>query len=65
MAFSIKNNALTKYIKNSISELKKVAWPTKRQTLNYTLLVIAISIATAIFLGGLDYLFAKLFELVV
>ena len=45
------------YLKESLEELKKVTWPTKQETYNYTFLVIGISLAVAIFLGGLDYLF--------
>lgn len=45
------------YIKNSIIELKKVSWPTKKETYNYTLLVIGVSLATALFLGSLDFIF--------
>jgi preprotein translocase subunit SecE len=44
------------YIKDSIIELKKVTWPTKKQTTNYTLLVIGISLALAAFIGIADYL---------
>jgi preprotein translocase subunit SecE len=50
------------YIKNSIVEMKKVTWPTKKETYNYTLLVIGISVAVAIFLGALDFIFALLLE---
>jgi len=48
---------LTEYIKGSISEMKKVTWPTKKETKNYTLLVIGVSVAVAIFLGALDQIF--------
>lgn len=41
-------------------ELHKVQWPTKAQTLRYTVLVVAISIAMAAYLGLLDYVFAGL-----
>lgn len=37
--------------------MKKVTWPTKKETRNYTLLVIGVSLATAVFLGALDYIF--------
>jgi preprotein translocase subunit SecE len=36
-------------------EIKKVNWPTRSETLRYTLIVIGISVATAIFLGGIDF----------
>lgn len=53
---------LSKYIKESVAELRKVSWPTKKQTTNYSLLVIGISVAVAAFLGICDYLFADLIE---
>ena len=37
-------------------EMKKVNWPTKKDTLINTLTVISISIVAALFLGGLDYI---------
>jgi len=47
----------------SRAELKKVLWPTKRQTLNHTLMVIGISLGLAIFLGAIDFGLNKLLEL--
>lgn len=52
-------NKLIQYIKGSAEEMKKVTWPTKKETYNYTLLVIGVSLATAIFLGALDYIFTE------
>ena len=50
-------NKLVNYIKGSIIEMKKVTWPTRKETKNYTLLVMGISVAIAAFLGTLDYIF--------
>jgi preprotein translocase subunit SecE len=50
------SNKISAYIKSSIEEMKKVSWPTKKQTKEYTLLVIGISLGVAIFLGLIDYL---------
>lgn len=50
-------NKLTNYVKSSVDEMKKVTWPTKKETYNYTLMVIGISLGVAVFLGGLDYVF--------
>jgi preprotein translocase subunit SecE len=47
---------LTDYIRESIAELKKVTWPSKKQTTNYTLLVVGISLALAIFIGLADFI---------
>jgi len=52
------------YFVSSWGELKKVSWPTKNQTINYSLLVIGLSVGFAVFFSSLDYglnwLFAKL-----
>lgn len=52
-------NKLTNYVIESVAELKKVTWPTKKETYSYTLLVIGVSLATALFLGALDYVFTE------
>lgn len=48
---------ISRYLQESLEEMKKVTWPTKKETSNYTWLVIAISLAVAAFLGILDYIF--------
>ncbi len=53
------------YIKESIEEMQKVTWPTKKETYNYTLLVIGISLGVAAFLGALDYIFTLGLELLI
>jgi len=45
------------YLRESWEELKKVAWPTKHETIAYTGLVILMSVALAAFLGAVDYVF--------
>ena len=58
-------NQLTEYLKASIEEMKKVTWPTKKETYNYTLMVIGISVAIALFLGGLDYIFTAALTMII
>lgn len=48
---------LKKYFVDSSREIKKVTWPTKKQTQNYTIIVIALSIGIMIFFAILDYVF--------
>ena len=50
------------YFKEVVRELKKVSWPSRKQTVNKTILVIVISILLAVYLGGLDFAFQKLTE---
>lgn len=43
------------YLMHSIAELKKVSWPSKEMTLRYSILVVAVSVATAVFFAALDF----------
>ena len=40
--------------------MAKVKWPTRQETINYTIVVIAVSLAVAAFLGALDFIFTYL-----
>jgi len=63
-----KDNALKRMItffKQSYSELKKVTWPTRKDVVRGTLLVIGASLFVAVFLGAFDYGFLKLIELII
>ncbi len=53
------------YIKGTRTELKYVNWPTRKQTINYTLLVIGVSLFVAAVLGGTDKLFSMLLNAVI
>ena len=48
---------IIQFLKEVRNELAKVAWPTKGQVIQYTIVVIAISLAVAVFLGVLDFIF--------
>lgn len=58
-------NKVIQFLKEARAELMKVNWPTKQQTINYTATVIGISVAVAIFLGGLDYFFETILNKVI
>jgi len=48
---------LKEYLRGAVEELRKVTWPTKKQTQMYTFLVIAMVVGVAFFFGILDYIF--------
>lgn len=48
-----------------VSELRKVTWPTREETRNLTIVVIGISVALGIFLGGIDFILSWLYSLIV
>lgn len=46
------------FLREARLELKKINWPTRQETIKYTLIVIGVSAAVALFLGGLDFIFS-------
>lgn len=51
---------IIRFLKEVRLEIKKVNWPTKKETIRYTLIVVGVSIAVATYLGGLDFIFSIL-----
>jgi len=47
------------YIKETKAEMKHVSWPTRRQVVMYTAIVIAVSLVTALLLGLFDFIFSR------
>ena len=56
---------IIQFLREAYSEMKKVSWPTREQTIHYTTLVIAISLSIAAFLGILDYMFGNFIKEVI
>ena len=54
-----------KWFKDMRSELKKVQWPTRKQTVNNTLIVIACVIVVGIFIWIFDYIATNAIELLI
>jgi preprotein translocase subunit SecE len=50
-------NAIVRYFKETRAELRKVTWPTREETRTLTTIIVIVTVAMAIFLGLLDYLF--------
>jgi preprotein translocase subunit SecE len=53
------------YLKEVRAELKHVSWPSRSQTIVFTIVVVAVSLFTAAYLGLWDYLFAALIKKIV
>lgn len=58
-------NKLTQYLTDSLTELKKVQWPSREQTVKHTLWVIIFSLVAGIILAAFDYLFVYLLGLII
>ena len=54
---------LTEYVKDTQAEMKHVNWPTRTQTVRFTVMVIVVSLVVAALLGLSDFVFSKLLTL--
>jgi len=61
---SIRNlpSRLITFLREVRVEMKKVNWPTRDETVKFTLIVIIASAVVALFLSGFDYVFRILIE---
>ena len=54
-----RGNALTRYLRETSAELRKVTWPTRRDALNLTGLVLVVVVISSAVLGLMDWVFAR------
>ena len=54
--------SLIAFLKEVKNELKNVDWPSREQAVRLTGVVIIVSVAVSLFVGGLDLVFTKLME---
>ncbi len=55
----------TQFMRETYEELRKCVWPSREETARLTMVVIVLAIAAGFFLGGLDRVFAELFNRVI
>ena len=60
-----KDNFIIRYFKETRAELRKVNWPSRQEALNLTLIVVAFTVFMAALLGIIDYIFARVFALII
>lgn len=52
------------FLANVKAELKKVTWPTRKDTYASSLVVIALVLVSAVFLGGVDLILSRLVRMI-
>lgn len=54
----------TEFLANVKGELRKVTWPTRKDTYGFTMVVIVLVFVIAVFLGAVDWVLAMLIQLI-
>ncbi|MCJ7702884.1 MAG: preprotein translocase subunit SecE [Anaerolineales bacterium] len=59
-----KQSGIRRFYRETVGELRKVTWPTRQEAINLTIIVIAVTFGMSAFLGIVDFLFSRLFALI-
>ncbi len=59
-----KENAIQRWYRETVGELRKVAWPTPQEAWRLTKIVLAVMFGMSALLGLLDFVFSKLITLI-
>ncbi|MFH1621408.1 MAG: preprotein translocase subunit SecE [Patescibacteria group bacterium] len=52
-------NNITSYLRSAREELKKVSWPSRKETIRFSTLVIGVSVTITAFFALLDFAFTE------
>ena len=60
-----KPNAIQRFYRETVAELRKVSWPTQKEAIGLTKVVILVIVSVGLFLGIVDFIFARLFAFII
>lgn len=60
-----KGNPVSRYLRETAAELRKVTWPTRKEATQLTVIVLIVIGLTSVFLGLMDFLFARLIGVII
>ena len=55
---------IRRFYRETMGELRKVTWPTRQEATNLTIIVVLVTFGMSAFLGIMDFLFTRLFALI-
>jgi preprotein translocase subunit SecE len=53
-----------RFFQETLGELRKVSWPTRQEAIRLTQIVLIVIVVMALLLGGLDWIYARFFGLI-
>lgn len=54
-----------RFLREVRAELRKVSWPTRKELISYTVIVLIAVLVVALYIGAIDFVFALLLDLVI
>lgn len=59
-----RENAIQRYFRETLGELRKVSWPTRQEATSLTIVVLIVIVVMSFFLGIMDFLYSRIFILI-
>ncbi len=53
------------FLREVKTEMTKVLWPTREEVIKLTIIVVAVSTAIGVYIGGLDFVFTKITDILI
>jgi preprotein translocase subunit SecE len=50
------------FVREVVAEFRKVAWPSRQELINSTVVVITVTVVVSVFLGAVDVALARIVE---
>ena len=55
---------IQRFFQETVGELRKVSWPSRPEAIRMTEIVLVVIFIMAIILGGLDFIYARIFAVI-
>jgi len=60
-----RGNPISRYLRETSGELRKVTWPSRQDATRLTVLVLAVVVVSSLFLGFMDFVFRSLIGFII
>jgi preprotein translocase subunit SecE len=65
MTSALKDNRITKYLREVRAEVRKVTWPSRQEVVRFSTIVVIVLIVMSIFMAVVDFAFSRLMQAII
>ena len=65
MTSALKENRITKYLKEVRAEVRKVTWPSRQEVVRLSTIVVIVMVVMSLFMALVDFAFSRLMQAII
>ena len=65
MSNALKENRITKYLKEVRAEIRKVTWPSRKEVTRLSTIVVIVMVVMSAFMAIVDFAFSRLMQAII